>query len=343
MKKGYKVDYSYYQKNSTKTSHWIDYLRLVDSGKLSLSQRLWIDIDDDNSNFAIINIGWFDLTIELTPVKGSGDGYKFSIDYNWVSTPLFMFRYYKSKTIIDFYGSFFRLVDIEYLPSNYLAQVVKTLDISYNSSITRIDYRLDFFSDNELVVQQVQSVLKHSINSSTIRYWKKWQILTNWQCGDKNSKAVVFRLYNKLLDSIKKHKQYLYTDYFRSNYVHRLEFECNLKFCRWYNLCDLTQLLDKIYSVFWITENKRIWQILYRYDKNKLVYTKKEIDLYMHIWNKINQLTSNYILSNKQTDLNPLSIIFDYIRQFNSQNNKLTTYIWLEFREYWKKYHRNHK
>lgn len=344
MNNGYSINYSYYKNNSKQTSQWIDYLKLVDNWKLTLSTALWIDIDDDNSNYAVVNIGWFDLTIDKTTVKGSGDGYKFTIDFNGFPTPLFLIRYYKSKTIIDFYGAFFRLIDIQYLPSDYLDKVVKALDISYNSSISRIDYRLDFFSENELKIQKISDVLKHNINVSTIRLWKKWQILTNWQCGDKNSKAVVFRLYDKLLDSNKKHKQYLYMDYFRFNYVHRLEFECNLKFCRWFTLNDLWLLVDKIFRVFGINDNKWIWQILYRYDKNKLVYTRNEVDMYIHNLHKnIDYITSNYIASNLQTDLNPISIVFDYIKQFNYENDKLTEYIGLEFWESRKTYLRNHK
>lgn len=342
MKNGYSINYSYYKDNSKSISQGIDYLKLVDSGHLSIGESMGIDIDNDNSNFAIVNIGWYDLTIDRTTVKGSGDWYKFTIDFNGFPTPLFLVRYYKWKTIIDFYGSFFRLIDINYLPSDYLDKVVKCLDISYNSSISRIDYRLDFFSDSQLKVQKYDDILKHSINASTLRIWKKWQIMTNRQCWDKNSKAVVFRLYDKLVDSVKKKKQHLYFDYFRFNSVHRLEFECNLKFCRWFSLNDLPLLLDKIYRVFWLSENKRIDKILYRYDKNKLVYTRKEVDLYIHNLHKnINYITSNYIASNLQTDLNPVSIVFDYIKEFNYQNDKLTEYIWLEFWEYRRKYLKN--
>lgn len=343
MNSGYKIDYSYYKNNSKTISQGIDYLKLVDSGTLSIGFDP-VDIDDDNSNFAIIDMGWFSLTMEKTIVKGSWEWYKFSIDYNGFSTPLFMVRYYRWKSIVDFYGSFFRLIDIQYLPSNYLDIVVKCLGISYNSSISRIDYRLDFFSDSDIKVQKYNDLLKHSINASTLRIWKKWQILTNWQCWDKSSKAVVFRLYDKLIDSVKKKKQYLYFDYFRFNSVHRLEFECNLKFCRWFTLNDLWLLVDKIHRVFGISENKWIDKILYRYDKNKLVYNRKEIDLYIHSLRKnIQYLTSNYIASNLQTKINPISVVFDYIKDFNFKNDKLTEYIWLEFWEYWKKYLSNNK
>ena len=339
MNNGYCIDYSYYKANSKSISQWIDYLRLVNKGSINLWESLWIDIDEDNSNFAIINIGWFDLTIDRSVVKGSWDWYKFSIDYNGFSTPLFMVRYYKTLTLLDFYGSFFRLVDIQYLPSNYIESILVSLGVSFNCSISRIDYRLDFLSDSSLKIQWVHNVLKHNINTSSIRSWKKWQVLTNWQCGDKNSKAVVFRLYDKFIDSKKKHKEYLYTDYFRFDSVHRLEFECNLKFCRWFTFNDLNLLLDKIYRVFWISENQRIWKILYRYDKNKLVYTKKEISTYFsNIRKNIDYLTSNYIASNLNSDLNPLSIVFDYIKQFNYENKKLTDYLWIEFREYRKTY-----
>lgn len=92
--------------------------------------------------------------------------------------------------------------------------------------ITRIDYRLDFFMDSVCAVPTVDTILLHSFSRSSIREWKKGNCLTNWQCGNKESKAVVFRLYDKKLDTEKKHKDSLYVDYNRFDAVHRIEFEC---------------------------------------------------------------------------------------------------------------------
>lgn len=336
MKWGYSINYSFYQKNSSQVSEWLDYLRLSLWYRLDISDTLWINIDDDNSNFAIINILDYEITIQKNRIKGLWYGYFWNISYNWISVPIFVVKYRRTKTIIDFYGSLFRLIDLWYFPKDFIDTIRTHLDISDNVSITRIDYRLDYFLKDTLTILTPEKLLNHSFSNSKGRDWKKWHKLTNRQVWDKDSKSVVFRLYDKLLDTTEKHKDILYFDYFRFPSVHRLEFECDLKFCKGYNYKDLDKLIDKVHKVFWLDNEKWIWKILYRYDKNKLVYTRLEIAKY-HSWlyRNVCFLVSNYINSECKKDLNPLDILYSYINKFNWDNLKLSKDIWKEFNDLW--------
>ena len=347
MKSGYNIDYSMYEKSNARISRWIDFL-VCSWESMELLDNLWIDYD--NSNFCYKTIGETYCQILQTKVKWfSGVCHMFHCDYNGVSVPLFLYNYYKGKSRLSFYGSFFRLIDTGYLVSDYLQVVLTWFTCPSDALISRIDYRLDFLLGEKVNIPTIPNILKHSFSLSNVREWKKGQTLTNWQVGDKKSKSVVFRLYDKLLDSSKKWKDFLYLDYYRFESVHRIEFECNLKFCFWYTIKQLDSLLDKVYKVFWISENKRLWQILHRYDSHKLVYNRKEIDMYMsYISRWINFLCSNYMLSNEQQQmfdksLNPMSICFDYIKDYIGDRHRLFDYIYIENLEHIKQKYNAYK
>ena len=339
MKTGYIIDYSYFK--DCKKSFWIDYLRLSYRGVYSY----WFtELDYDNSHFGYYKVWNTELLVEKVLVKGSGEWYKFTIDFNGSPVPLFMYRLYKWYNLIDFYGSFFRLIELNYLENDYLNVVVACLNCPENASVSRIDYRIDFLSDNIVNTPKLDKVIKHSYDISSVRIWKIWQNLTNRQVWDKVSKGVVFRCYDKLLDSSKKWKDFLYFDYFRYQSVKRLEFECNQKFCKWYTLYTLDALIDKIKSVFCINDQKRLGRILYRSDKRKLTYSRAEIDSYLsYISRSIQKLSINYksaIDSSEYTNIdikiNPLVVCFDYLEKEND-NFLLTHSQVLDFFDYWKK------
>lgn len=338
MKKGYSVNYSYYEKKANQVSRGIDYLRLSLPYRLDLFKSMGIVLDDDNSNFAVIKLLDYDITIEKVAVSRVWIWYKASIDYTWKSTPLFIITYQKVRTLVDFYGSCFRLMDIDYLPLDFVSKVANYLDILPSASITRIDYRIDYFSDLPMNIPSPYTILKHNFNTSLYRDYQRHNTREDWSVWDKRSKSVFFRLYNKLLDSDIKWKEYLYTDYFRFNSVHRLEFQCGIKFCKWYTLETLNDLVSKIFGVFGLDNCKWTEKILYRYDKNKLVYTREEIARY-HSWlyRNVSFLVSNYIKSDYRVELNPLDILYSYINKFNGKNIDLSKSIWKDFIDTWSK------
>ena len=346
MKEFY-INYDLYHKKCDSIDMWVDYLRLTYNGayndfhiynylvcrdsewyvwELNLDSDNYDNyswIDKDNSNFAYISISNEMLSAVSVRVKGGWDGIVFSCSYNGYSVPLFLYRDFHNYHIFDFYGSCFRLIEIEYLDKDFIYSVLKFFGFSDRSSmnISRIDYRLDFFMNTNCKVYHYNDLLKHNINTSNCREWKVWNTLTNWQVWDKDSKLVVFRLYDKLLDSRKKSKEFLYFDYFRYENVHRLEFECGIRFCKDYTFDLYDKLLDKINSVFWINNQKWLGPIFHRYNTNKLLYTRKEIDRYMsYIKKNIKRLNFNYLNSWLNEELNPLNIVLDYLCDLNDSN-----------------------
>lgn len=300
-------------------SEW--YVSELDLDSDSYQNYSWID--SDNSNFAYISISNEMLSAVSVRVKGGWDGIVFSCSYNGYSVPLFLYRDFHKYHIFDFYGSCFRFIEIEYLGKDYISSVLNYFGFCDKSelNITRIDYRLDFFMNTDCKVFHYNQLLNHNINNSNCRTWHSWKTLTNWQVWDKNSRTAVFRLYDKLLDSKKKWKEFLYFDYFRYKNVHRLEFECWIKFCKDFTFDLYDKLLEKVNCVFGINNQKRLGPIFYRYNTNKLVYTRKEIDIYMsYIKKDIKRLNFNYINSWLLEELNPLNIVLDYLWDINDSN-----------------------
>jgi len=343
----YLINYDLYHKKCDSIDSGIDYLRLSYSwnyynfsiynylvkwdsewylSELDLDSDTYQNysgIDSDNSNFSYISICDELLSAVSVRVKGGGDGIVFSCSYNGYSVPLFLYRDFHNHHIFDFYGSCFRLIEVNYLDNDYIYSVLKFFGFSDKSdfNISRIDYRIDFFMNTQCKVFHYNHLLKHNLNNSNCRTWHTWKILTNWQVWDKNNRGVVFRLYDKLLDSRKKWKDFLYFDYFRYQNVHRLEFECGIRFCKDYTFELLDKLLDKINCVFWINNQQRLGPIFHRYNTNKLVYTRDEIDRYMsYIKKNIKRLNFNYINSWLQEELNPLNIVLDYLWDINDSN-----------------------
>lgn len=348
----YSINYDYYHKKCDSIDAGIDYLRLVfrkdfniekfilgidyywdhkdlynvkyDKDEKDIDISCWLDYD--NTNFCTLTICNELLTASLVHVKGTGPAVMFTCVYNGVSVPIFMYRYYKGNHILDFYGAFYRLLSIKYLDNNFIDTLLWywCIDPDY-CYITRLDYRIDFFMNSSCSIPKPHDFLLHNINASHIRYWWVGNKLTNWQVWDKNSRTLITRLYDKLLDTKKKWKDFLYFDYFRYENVHRLEFECDIKLCKPHTYSTLDKLLWKVQSIFWLNNEKRLQPIFYRYNTNKLTYTRKEIDQYMsYVRKAINRLNFNYISSNLEEELNPLNICIDYISDYNINNHILT-------------------
>ena len=334
--KEFKIKYDYYQKKSDNIGFWIDYLRLsFKNHKFSIFDYIPEWIDNDNTNLAYINIWDIKLSVSCVNKWDSNNSYMFSVSYNDNSVSLFFYRLYHERHLIDFYGSFFRLIEIEFLPSDFIDKILYYFRLSFEYiNISRIDYRLDFFMNTPSKILHYNDLLDYNINSNNVRVWKKGNTLTNWQVWDKNSKALSIRLYDKLLDTRKKWKDFLYFDYFRYNTVHRLEFECWLKFCHGYTYKNLDKLLDKILSVFWLNNDKWKWCVFYRYNRDMIYYNRFEIDRYLsYIRKALIKLDDNYksyclhyswnsVISPSDywSELNPLNICIDYLISNNKDN-----------------------
>ena len=273
-----------------KRGAWCDYLRLCyknESDRVENSINL---IDCDNSNFFTRKIGgivftikkWFcTLWIKLD----------FSICFNDVAVPVAQFvKYNEHNSFLfncywkfDFYGSMFRLVDMWYLEKSIFL-LLKVLISEENPKVTRFDYRLDFFSMKEKKIPEIKEFTNYLHTQSKTSEFRSGGELTNRLIWSKNNWRYAIRYYDKLLDSDSKEKVFLYQDYFIYNSVHRLEFEFQPNFLKWYTFYDFYDMTIefKIESILWLKEKMFGGPLFYQYqedytiqDKDKTRYLKK--------------------------------------------------------------------
>lgn len=268
-----------------------DYLRLNYKNESEFIEYYINLLDCDNSNFATREVGGCVFTIQKD-YNSLGIALTFSCSYNDVSIPCCQFvkfnehnsYLFKSYWKFDFYWSMFRLVDMGFFEKSIFL-LLKVLISEENPKITRFDYRIDFFSMKEKKIPSPEKFLKYIHTQSKIRKWEKWGEFESWDIwkSSKNNRYSI-RFYNKLLDSDKKEKIFLYQDYFIYNSVLRLEFEFQPNFLKWYTFYDFYDWLiqDKIESILWLSEKLFRGSMFYQYqadytiqDKDKVKYLKK--------------------------------------------------------------------
>lgn len=268
-----------------------DYLRMSYKNSVEFFEdHIWL-LDIDNSNFSTINIDWYVFTVQKIYCS-QWIWMFFSCSYNDVSVPCFEFvkfnenanYLFKSYWKLDFYWSFFRLVEIWYFPKSIFLSI-NDLFWEENPTLTRFDYRIDFFSYNKKITVPTREEFfsyKHSQSLYDPKY--VWEVLTNWLLWSKDNWRYAIRYYDKLVDSDKKQKVFLYQDYFKYKTVHRLEFELQRNFLKWFTFFDFYdwQVQDKIESILHINDKLFNWSIFYQYeddfritDKNKVQYLKR--------------------------------------------------------------------
>jgi len=255
-------------KKSSKYSFWIDYLRLnitdVKSWIIKYNNDIVNLCDFDNSNWTHLTLSWYDLTAQKIKLS-NGTWLIYSYSYFGISIPLFIYIEYNSNTKhltnsiwkLDFYGSFFRLLEIWVLTSFPFSDFILWCEIS------RLDYRLDLFDyEGWLISPSVINARKNSF----YQFFRTGWVINSWKFWNSKNKTVVVRWYDKKLDISKKWKFRLYWDYQEYNTVFRLEWEFLNKFCKWYNFSDLDKLVNIAKNYIWI-ENNFQWKYLQSYEK----------------------------------------------------------------------------
>lgn len=267
-----------------------DYLRLCyinESDRVENSINL---VDTDNSSFFTREVWWTIFTIEKWFCT-LWTKLTFSVSYKDVAVPVAQFVKYnehnsymfKSYWKFDFYGSMFRLIDMWFFQKSIIL-LLKVLISEENPKITRYDYRLDFFSMKNIAIPEIDEFLNYIHKQSKTSEYRICGELTNWLVGSKKNWRYAIRYYNKLLDTDSKEKVFLYQDYFIYNSVHRLEFEFQSNFLKWYTFYDFYDwnIDHHIEDILWLSENLFSGPLFYQYqedytiqDKDKSRYLKK--------------------------------------------------------------------
>lgn len=289
---------------------WCDYFRLVYSNPIDKFEYYFNLLDYDNSNFWFVEYWWFTLTYQKIPTS-IWSWLTFSIEYSWVSVPIFQFVRFNKQTKemlwyywkIDIYSAFYRLVDLWYLKKYFVHEYLISLSWE-NPLITRYDFRIDYFNKYwDVFIPLPEDVLSVS-TQSRVEVHKRWWLITNRWVWSKKSWKYYIRLYDKKIDTDSKWKWILYTDYLCYSSVHRFEIQFQSAFCRWFHLSDLIKLEDKIYTTLWLS-TLYDWIQFYTYDSSKEI---NEYNKWSHI-QRFNNQTKKFV----NAWYNPFVLMYDTI------------------------------
>lgn len=265
------------QKGYDKILPWNDYLRFkiewnnFELNLINYFENILNNIDFDNSNFSHDRIKGYDLTFHKVSLK-TWPAIIVLLSYRNIPIPIMCYNEYhehNKKTLksfwkFDFYWSYFRLREVWYISDEFHDYYISFFD---NSLITRLDFKIDFFTNDEnKKLFKYKQVIKPRKNS-VIETHTKDTFVNSWRVGSPSSKRVLVRWYDKLMDTNKKWKMLLYSDFYEYQVVHRLEFEFLNHFTKPYKWISLQFLQDKIsdYVGGDLTTN-----IFYTYDKMDL-------------------------------------------------------------------------
>ena len=265
-----------------------DYLRLCYINESEFIENSINRIDDDNSNFFSFELWEYIFTVQKWYCT-LWVSLSFYTSFNDVSVPVAQFVKYNENSRFlfncywkfDFYWSIFRLIDMWYFKKSILL-LFKVMISEENPKITRFDYRLDFFSMKNYKVPEIEEFLNYLHTQSKTSEFREGGELTNWLVWSKNNWRYAIRYYDKLLDTDKKEKVFLYQDYFIYNTVHRLEIEFQPNFLRWYTFYDFYDWVieQRINIILWLGDSLFKWSLFYQYQEDYVI-TDREKSKYL--------------------------------------------------------------
>lgn len=336
------VDYSELKKNSDSYKLFIDYLKLWYRKESVLIEKYLKLLVSENSDTSLLEYMWYVISIRSFYWK-LGRWLIFSVSYNSISVELcevqkverFFWSQSYTKYTVDMKGQYFRLEEMWYFDKWFYKSFCDYLFNNENPNILRIDRTCDFFLKESTKEKKLYLIwplfllwkdwIRANTDTKTIGKWKEFLELfnpnqitekkdaVNWYYGNRKWKRVMLRVYNKLKDLKKdtwKWKELLYIDYLKNEKVIRVEFECMYKFCYWYTLENLSELIEKCDSVFHFSEVPRKGATCYEYkaSENVIDLSHKEDDFiikyFENFWQHWYTIFENnidcYSLLNKQ-------------------------------------------
>jgi len=256
------------------------------------SDLIW-DIDIDNSDASYIEIFWIIFYYEKINISWFWNWLKFITVVDWIPISCFTLLHWKpqthlknwwhSKDKVVLYSSFFVLDSLQKLPFTIKEFVWTCFD--YNNSLL---YRLDICLDVPYTIKELKPIfIDIKKPSSSIWTDKKhpefYQTYYIWEIQTSINRNSLIRIYDKVLDTWKKHKAFLYPHLQNNNDVRRIELELRPEQAKRFHNYSIMELLenknDIIGSIFSEFLNKKnTWKILFR--KMRIKYknlSKKKI------------------------------------------------------------------
>ena len=280
-------------------------------------------IDDDNSSFAYLYLSDFDIKFHYSKIypKWYDWWLKFStiVDDQIIDCfALIKGRDWKimsSKDKVVFYSSFFILQQLWKLSFS----LFDFMSCFGDCKLHRLDVALDLPLD----IKQINQSIFSSVNFFA-QIWrdKKYDTFSqtyyiNNPRSDRNRKYI-FRIYDKILDSVKKQKSFLYPHLVNNSDVRRIELELRAEEC--------SRILN--YSVYDILQNKNncVYDIFsFYFNKHSNIKLNKYPQIYLENYYNENIDLKSIYLSTSQIPDDYMSRANWYIK--NIINN--TSYNWL--------------
>lgn len=254
-----KFDINYLQKDIINLKYAIDYLRCTYVKKVAYFEEISKLLNDTNTAFLVRwNITYVKISSKHWPMI------VWSVVFDWYSVPIVCYCGLNWATTkqarVDFYWSYFRLLELWYFESDHFLTYIKYIsnEIPW---ITRLDWNIDFFYAEVVLIPRIGTIIKNTDWISKIRtngkskYYYWWWKTESWIYWSKSSKKTLIRLYDKLLDLKVKNKWFLYSDYLEYKCVLRLEWQFWPHFCKWFLLTDIDELLLKVKTFTWSHDN----------------------------------------------------------------------------------------
>lgn len=277
---------------------WIDYLEFKHSHKL-LKFDFIESIDEDNSNFGYtdLEINWTNLHFKYQKVgaKWYKKAYIFDTIVDWHSIPMFILLYWwknwamTSNWKVAFYSSFF--ASINYYFNFTSSEFISKFFYLEPKNLTRLDIACDISLKLPSILKLFNSKTKfHSQLWDDEKYkWFFQTYYTNQIQSDKNRNMQI-RLYDKILDSVKKHKWFLFPHLKNNSEIRRLELELRTDTCKRlpYSILDILDNKNDILSkIFW----EKVWKFIPLFSElgsvSLLPYENRESSLkfdYLELW-----------------------------------------------------------
>jgi len=279
--------------------YWCDYLCLSYSQPVEYFENLLFWVDFDNSNFWNVEFNWYEFTYFKTSIS-LWYAINFMYVYNWTSVPIMQYVKFNSNTRritwknakIAIYWSYYRLEQIWEFWAGFLHWQIKSFS-SEDPRILRYDMRFDYFSlKNSIAIPEIPEICWYLHTQSTTIEWREWNKLIDWSVWNWETWRYKIRYYDKKIDTDKKQKRVLYSDFMKYKSVHRLEIEFLRQFTRVYSLSTIVDLEAKIMWVLNLTENARNSRssMFYRYDSSKEINSEnywKFFDRYISATKKL--------------------------------------------------------
>ncbi len=294
-------------------SYWIDQLKLNLQGSITFLSEILNKIDDDNSNVYIENINeHFFSMVKIRTRNGPALNIIISIDD--IPHTIWQYLEYSSKNkkkiksywSLTYYSTYFRLIETGLLDSSIEKQFFwNELNHIKFGSISRIDYKIDFFYKNSSEIIKMEDIIEYRSdyksceysldkkdyqdhqellfkrlnNNKPIHYdikssFRKWDFQNGWTVWNRDNKSLFIRCYEKLIDTLSKGKVMLYDDYFLYPNVFRLELELLTKFNKkenWFPFIynEISELENKIQRFIGLDDKIEGEKFLYQYKTNK--------------------------------------------------------------------------